>query len=111
MKRLTKSWRLLVEEVQEAATGDLWEPINHNTIRYAEWSLPTPEGIPSNWWPEETFSRFVFLTILPGSAVILGVAPAPWVGRRDQVITQKRTREILNNPAQLFVTKPTRDLV
>ena len=100
--RLTKSWRLLIEAAQEAAAGELWEPIKSDTLRYAEWGIPTPDGTPSNWWPFAEYDRFVFLTFFPGSSIILGVSPAPWVGRQDREITQRLAKEILEDPTKAF---------
>lgn len=109
--RISRQWQRLIEEAQEAAKGPLWEPINENTIRYAEWRLETPDWILPAQWPWETYDRFVFLSFFPGSAIILGVSPCPWIGRRDLEITQKRAREIMRDPAKLFVTQPTQDTV
>jgi len=103
--RLSKSWRSLIEAAQEAASGGLWAPVKSNTIRYAEWGIPTPDGTPSNWWPFEEYDRFVFLTFFPGSSIILGVSPAPWVGRQDREITQRLAREILEDPTKAFTRK------
>ncbi len=95
-----------MELAQEAAKSGVWEPITGNTLRYSETDLPTPENLPENWWPEPTYSRHVFLTFIPGSSVILGVASSPWTGRQDTSVTQKRAREILADPAALFAKRP-----
>ncbi len=86
--------------------GTIRGPIVRVSLRHSEHNVTTPETVRElKIWDEPTFSRHVFITVLPfstGWTIILGVAHAPWGERRDSTITFKRAFEILANPASVF---------
>jgi len=64
-----------------------WEPVparfGEATIRRT-WTHDTPDYHQRDW-PEPTYHVHVFLTMVAGK-IIMGTAPAPWVGRSDSEI-------------------------
>lgn len=105
--RLTKKQAELVAAMRAAVESGEWEriadPIGVGSlvIRWKQ-ERATPTDLPARYWGSPTYSRLVFLTFMPGrrATVILGVSPAPWVGRRDSVISLKRAFEVLANPVK-----------
>jgi hypothetical protein len=73
------------------------------TLRFTETVL-TPDyhrGDGFGRWPEETYDRHVFMTLVAGK-VILGVATAPWMGRNDREVPLWLAEAILEDPALGF---------
>lgn len=105
--RLTKKQAELVAAMRAAVESGEWEriadPIGVGSlvIRWRQ-ERATPTYLPACYWGSPTYSRLVFLTFMPGrpATVILGVSPAPWVGRQDSVISLKRAFEVLANPVK-----------
>lgn len=105
--RLTKKQAELVAAMRAAVESGEWEriadPIGVGSlvIRWRQ-ERATPTDLPACYWGLPTYSRLVFLTFMPGrrATVILGASPAPWVGRRDSVISLKRAFEVLANPVK-----------
>lgn len=98
-----------LKEMREALAEALspsrgWErtPGKANSLmRTAE--HPTPERIPENWWPGETYTSHEWITFLvfDGGARIVAfhdTARCPWTTRSDRKISLKRALEILRDP-------------
>lgn len=78
-----------------------WEPVPSRmvgrTIRRT-WTRETSETyLELKVWSQPTYPAHVFLTLVAGK-FILGTAPAPWVGRRDQEIPLWLVEAILDEP-------------
>jgi len=112
----TPTQQRLLDAIRDALADDgqwvrLRGSIDGLTIRYTERDLTTPElamkrgiyGGPPQW-PNPTYDRHIFLTVIPGQkwSILLTLARAPWVGNRDQGITFKRAFEVLADPAGVF---------
>jgi hypothetical protein len=107
---LTPTRQRLKDAIREALASGAWERISDSvfTIRYSERGLITPEDIRSHTWRGDTYNRNVFLSIVTGRSwsLILTVAPAPWVGARDQKVTFKRALAVLADPGAVFGGAP-----
>lgn len=66
------------------------------TLRFTTTS-PTPDYM-RYAWDEDTYDSHVFLTLVAGK-FILGMATAPWMGRRDSDIPLWLAEAILEDPA------------
>lgn len=64
----------------------------------------TPERIPKNWWPGETYTSYEWVDFLvfDGGAKIAAfhnTSRCPWITRSDQKVSLKRALEILSDQA------------
>lgn len=99
---LTATQRRLVEAMQAALAGGGWHVVHDPygvTIRWdsEEKTVAHPERY--GW--DGPYRSYVFLTLVGGrgGAVVLGVAAAPWTGRRDRTIPYRQAFEMLADPA------------
>jgi hypothetical protein len=97
----------IIAAMHELVAAGTWTAIGGNTIRWSE-VRDTPawarEERPLNRasWPEPTYTRHVFVTMYRSGSPIVGVAPAPWVGRTDSHATLTRVAELLADPTSAF---------
>jgi hypothetical protein len=81
------------------------------TIRYTR-THPTPDyhrGTRGGRWDQDTYDDHVFVT-LAGRKVLLGVAPAPWVGRQDSDCPLWLAEAILTDPTLAHDTQRVLDM-
>jgi hypothetical protein len=78
----------IVNLAHDEASG--WAPVPGIglTIRHTDEHETHPANLGQGFgrWPEPTFHSHVFITLVAGK-VILGYAPAPWMGRNDSEIS------------------------
>lgn len=81
---MTKTQRKILDLMRELVNQGSWQRVSGGysllTIRKTQ-EIETPDYHRAVW-DEDTYSRHLFLG-LTTSGVILGDAPAPWIGRRD----------------------------
>jgi hypothetical protein len=98
----------IIATMRERVAAGTWTAIDGNTIRWSERDLPTPEWAQRDGhlrradWPAPTYDRHVFVTMHRSGSPIVGVAPAPWVGRNDSYATLDRVAELLADPTSAF---------
>lgn len=93
-----------VKDALAAALANGWErtPGKPNSVRRTTEHL-TPERIPKNWWPGETYTslEFVDFLVFDGGAKIVSLhktTRCPWIARSDQKISTARALAILTDP-------------
>ena len=93
-----------VRKALETALGQGWErtPGKANSLMRAV-DHPTPERIPKNWWPGETYTSHEWITFLvfDGGARIVAfhdTSRYPWLVRSDLKVSLKRALGILRDP-------------
>jgi hypothetical protein len=64
----------------------------------------TPAGTPDRWWRSGSYESVEFLTFhfterTKVPSVVHGFSRVPWIAKRDQKITFKRSLELLAQPA------------
>lgn len=95
---MTPTQRRLIGSMRAATESGTWRRVPNSygyTIAWdSEERHPTHPGL-VDW--SGPYRALVFLTLGAGKP-ILGVSPAPWVGRRDQHITYQRAFEVLTDP-------------
>lgn len=101
MRLKDKLVRRMVELAADETSG--WTALGSLTGATLRWTetVPTPEyhrGDGFGRWPEETYDRHVFITLVAGK-FILGAATAPWMGRSDSDIPLWLAEAILEDPA------------
>jgi hypothetical protein len=94
---MSRAWeRLLARVIEEAGQGR-WTAVSNTaglpTIRHDK-ITPTPATV---GWSDPTYPSHVFITLI-NRKVILGRAPAPWVGRLDGDIPLWLAEAILDDP-------------
>lgn len=98
MKLRDKIVKRMVELAGDEASA--WTAIESRygaTLRRT-WTCQTGRSVRElKVWSEPTYQAHVFLTLVAGK-FILGTAPAPWVGRRDQEIPLWLVEAILDEP-------------
>lgn len=108
MRAAEKLLARMIELVQTPESG--WVPLTGtvgSTVRFTK-TEPTPDyarsserGAWSALWNQDSYDTHVFVTLVAGK-VVLGTAPAPWVGRRDSDIPFWLAEAILADPALAF---------
>lgn len=89
---MIRAWEKTLKRMTELGRqeGSGWEfvPSNHARTILHGVTLPTPDYAKAKWgrslplWTDETYDVLTFVTLVAGK-MIIGTAPAPWVGRRD----------------------------
>lgn len=95
---MTPAARKLRDAMRAAVGSGGWEPVPDQyayTIRWrsAEKTPAHPELVDY----DQPYRSLVFLSLVAGK-VVLGIAAAPWVRRRDSTISFKRAYEVLVDP-------------
>ena len=96
-RKMTRTQERILARMRELITTGDWVAIRGDCIRLTRTRQTHPANLGSGFglWEEPEYTQIMFITLMH-SGVLLGDAPAPWVGRQDSEIPYWLAEAILN---------------
>lgn len=96
-RKLTKTQERILARMRELATTGEWVAIRGDTIRLTRTRKTHPANLGTGFgrWEQPEYDQHMFVTLMH-SGMLLGDAPAPWVGRSDSTLPYWLAEAILD---------------